>query len=215
MYNKKIIPDDRFFLYILLYTYTSMANRIYLCILRRPKTIFDTTIPATVPYIEVNLIQILKREVLRLYLILYAGNQDRYTRCHSTPRFRREQKKKKKSPQERKSGCQTRQRFGHVRWSGTAESHTHIRPSREYMEAATKWVELRLQGWENGRGSHPQHHRVWFKFIDLVTRIGSARLRCTEFEVFVHFYTEIGFEKYNISFNKKIYLRKTVKLYIC
>jgi len=52
-------------------------------------------------------------------------------------------------------------------------------------------------------GSHPQHHRVWFKFVDLVTRIGSARLRCTEFEVFHHFYTVIGFEKYY--FEKNVY----------
>lgn len=66
-----------------------------------------------------------------------------------------------------------------------------------YMEAATKWAELHISGWENRCGSHPQqHHRVWFKFVDLVTTIGPARLRCTKFEVFDHFYKEIGFEKY-------------------
>lgn len=70
--------------------------------------------------------------------------------------------------------------------------------ARVYMEAATEWAELGVPGWENGCGSHPQHHRrVWFKFVDLVTRIGSARLQCTEFRVFDHFYTDIGFEKYN------------------
>lgn len=56
-----------------------------------------------------------------------------------------------------------------------------------HMEAATKWAERGVPRWENDRGSHPQHHRVWFKFVDLVTRIGSARLQCTEIEVFDHF----------------------------
>jgi len=84
--------------------------------------------------------------------------------------------------------------FGVRRWSGTGGTRDAV---LVYMEAATKWAELHTLGWENDCGSHPQqHHRVWFKFVDLVTRIGSARLRCTEFEVFHHFYTEIGFEKY-------------------
>lgn len=76
---------------------------------------------------------------------------------------------------------------------------TAVRGSRRiHMEAATKWAVLPgVPGWENDCGSHPQqHHRVWFKFVDLVTRIGSARLRCTGFEVFDHFYAEIGFKKY-------------------
>lgn len=79
-----------------------------------------------------------------------------------------------------------------------AHTRTHTTEARActYMEAATSWAELRVPGWENRRGSHPQHHRVWFKFVDLVNRIGSARLRCTEFEVFDRFYTEIGFKKY-------------------
>lgn len=85
--------------------------------------------------------------------------------------------------------------FGIRRRSGTGGTRDDA--VLAYMEAATKWAELHTLGWENGCGSHPQQHRrVWFKFVDLVTRIGSARLRCTEFEVFHHFYTEIGFEKY-------------------
>jgi len=91
--------------------------------------------------------------------------------------------------------------FGVRRWSGTGGTRDAV---LVYMEAATKWAELHTLGWENDCGSHPQqHHRVWFKFVDLVTRIGSARLRCTEFEVFLHFYTEIGFEKYY--FEKNVY----------
>jgi len=84
--------------------------------------------------------------------------------------------------------------FGVRRWSGTGCTRDAV---LVYMEAATIWAELHSLGWENDWGSHPQHRRVWFKFVDLVTRIGSARLRCTEFEVFLHFCSEIGFEKYH------------------
>lgn len=89
--------------------------------------------------------------------------------------------------------------FGVRRRSGTGGTRDAV---LVYMEAATNWAELHTLGWENSCGSHPQqHHRVWFKFVDLVTRIGSARLQCTEFEVFHHFYTEIGFEKYHFEKN--------------
>lgn len=99
-------------------------------------------------------------------------------------------------------------RFDDRHRSGTGGSHDAV---HAYMEAATEWAELNIPGWESGCGSHPQQHRwVWFKFVDLVTRIGSARLQCTEFLVFDHFYTNIGLKSIIL-----IYILNIISLTLC
>lgn len=109
-----------------------------------------------------------------------------------------------KIPQERQSGCEM------IRYHRSGTDGTHA-----YTEAATKWAELIFPGWENDCGSHPQHHRVWFKFVDLVTRIGSARLRCTELEVFNHLsyrfrFWKVSFYRIDFSYFTWIYI-----LFLC
>lgn len=66
--------------------------------------------------------------------------------------------------------------------------------------AAARWAEPRAPGWENGRvGSHPQHNTTESGSNSLTLLPESVRRghRCTEFEVFDHFYTEIGSVVYN------------------
>jgi len=120
----------------------------------------------------------------RKYTIIYNFFGGKPPFCFQTRRIFRDGYPKRTTRLEYCSVCMYRGGITHTVYT------VHVwRGPRVFMEAAAEWEEPRVPGWENDRGSHPQHHRVWFKFVDLVTRNGSARRRCTEFEVLSTIFT--------------------------